>query len=139
DVVSLRTRDELGEVRHWIYSGRNDGQHQGYPVVDDAGSVRGVVTRRTLLDPSEPNNRRIGDLAMRPPVVVHEHHSLREAADHMVAEDIGRLVVVGVDAPHPLIGILTRGDILSAHGRRLKESHEAKRHIRLRKLLRRGA
>ena len=137
DVVSLRTRDELGEVRHWIYSGRDDGQHQGYPVIDDTGRVRGVVTRRTLLDPSEPNNRRIGDLAMRPPVVVHEHHSLREAADHMVAEDIGRLVVVGVEAPHPLVGILTRGDILSAHGRRLQEAHEAKRHIRLDRVLRR--
>ncbi|HET6435104.1 MAG TPA: chloride channel protein [Xanthomonadaceae bacterium] len=139
DVVSLRTRDELGEVRHWIYSGRDDGQHQGYPVIDDTGRVRGVVTRRSLLDPSEPNIRRIGDLAMRPPVVVHEHHSLREAADHMVAENIGRLIVVGVDAPHPLVGILTRGDILSAHGRRLKEKHEAHRHIRIDEMLgRRG-
>jgi H+/Cl- antiporter ClcA len=139
DVISLRSRDELGEVRHWIYSGRDDGQHQGYPVVDDTGRVRGVVTRRTLLDPSEPNIRRIGDLPLRPPIVVHEHHSLREAADHMVAEDIGRLIVVGVDAPHPLVGILTRGDILSAHARRLKEKHEARRHIRIDEMLgRRG-
>ncbi|NUS39443.1 MAG: chloride channel protein [Lysobacter sp.] len=137
DVVSLRTRDELGDVRHWIYSGRPEGQHQGYPVVDDTGRVRGVITRRSLLDPSEPNNRRIGDMAMRPPVVVHEHHSLREAADHMVAEDIGRLVVVAVEPPHRLVGILTRGDILSAHARRLQEAHEAKRHIRFRQVLRR--
>jgi hypothetical protein len=40
--------------------------------------------------------------------------------------------VVGVDAPHPLVGILTRGAILSAHARRLKEAHEGGRHIRWR-------
>ena len=130
DVVSLRTRDELGAIRHWIYSGRAEGQHQGYPVLDDTGCVRGVVTRRQLLDPAEPNNRHIGDMGLRPPVVVHEHHSLREAADHMVAENIGRLIVVGAEPPHALVGFLTRGDILSAHARRLKETREASRHLR---------
>jgi H+/Cl- antiporter ClcA len=132
EVVSLQTRDSLADVRHWIQSGRADAQFEGYPVVDDAGRVRGLVTRRMLLDPAEPGNRRIGELRLRPPMVVHEHHSLREAADHMVAENVGRLIVVGVDAPHPLVGILTRGDILSAHARRLKENHEARRHIRWR-------
>ena len=137
EVVSLRTSDELGEVRRLLASGRTEYQHQGFPVVADAGVVRGVVTRRGLLDPAEPNIRRIGDMRLRPPVVVHEHHSLREAADHMVAEDIGRLVVVGVDAPHPLVGILTRGDILSAHRRRLKGAREGGRHIRIRETLKR--
>jgi predicted transcriptional regulator len=136
EVVSLRTSDELGRIRSRIGSGRADYQHQGFPVVDDTGCVRGVVTRRTLLDPSEPNMRRIGDMLMRPPIVVHEHHSLREAADHMVQENIGRVIVVGVDPPHPLIGILTRGDLLSAHGQRLKESHQAGRHLHFRDALR---
>ena len=138
DVVSLRTKDALGDVRHWMQSGRGEAQHEGYPVVDDAGRVRGLVTRRMLLDPAEPGNRRIGELSLRPPMVVHEHHSLREAADHMVAENVGRLIVVGVDAPHPLVGIITRGDILSAHARRLKEAHEGRRHIRWRASSRRA-
>jgi chloride channel protein, CIC family len=137
DVVSLRTSQELGDVRHLIGSGRAEYQHQGFPVIDDAGHVRGVITRRTLLDPSEPNLRHIGDMLVRAPVVVHEHHSLREAADHMVAENIGRLIVVGVDAPHALVGILTRGDLLAAHGQRLKETHQAGRHIRIGESLRR--
>ena len=135
-VVTLHTADALGDVRHLLNAGAPDYQHQGFQVVDDAGRLRGVVTRRQLLDPSEPNMRRIGDLRLRAPVVVHEHHSLREAADHMVAEDIGRVIVVGVDAPHPLVGILTRGDILSAHRRRLKGAHEGQRHLRLRDALR---
>jgi chloride channel protein, CIC family len=137
DVVSLRTSDELGEIRGRISSGRPGFQHQGFPVVDDNGRVRGVITRRDLLDPSHPNMRRIGDMLVRAPVVVHENHSLREAADHMVDENIGRVIVVGVDPPHPLIGILTRGDLLSAHRQRLKETHQAGRHIRIRETLRR--
>jgi H+/Cl- antiporter ClcA len=139
DVVSLRTSDALGDIRREINSGRAEYQHQGFPVIDDSGRVRGVITRRSLLDPSEPNMRRIGEMLVRAPVLVHEHHSLREAADHMVAENIGRLVVVGVDAPHPLVGILTRGDLLSAHGRRLKGTHESGRHIRWRARSRRAA
>ena len=134
--VFLRTSEALGDVRSAIHSGRADYQHQGFPVIDDNGRVRGVITRRNLLDPSEPNMRRIGDMLVRAPVVVHENHSLREAADHMVAENIGRLIVVGVEAPHPLVGILTRGDILSAHRRRLKETRESGRHIRIRETLR---
>src|SRR5690606_41872293 len=92
----------------------------------------GVLTRPRRLDPAEANLRRIGDMRLRPPVGVHERHALREAADHMVAEGIGRLVVVGVDAPHPLVGMLTRGDILSAHRKRLKGAREGGRHIRIR-------
>lgn len=130
EVVSLKTSDALGDIRAWIASGRADGQHQGYPVIDDAGRVRGVVTRRDLLSPDHPNMRRIGEMLARPPVVVQEHHSLREAADHMVREDIGRLIVVGDRVPHPMVGILTRGDLLSAHARRLREAHDAHRHLR---------
>lgn len=137
EVATLRTADELGEVRAWIASGRAEAQHQGFPVIDDTGHVRGVITRRDLLSPDHPNMRRIGDMLRRGPVVVQENHSLREAADHMVREDIGRLIVVGATAPHPLVGILTRGDILSAHARRLREAHEAGRHIRFRERWRR--
>ena len=64
-------------------------------------------------------------------------NSLREAADQMVAEDIGRLPVVGVEAPHALVGILTRSDLLAAHGQRLKETHQAGRHIDVRAMWRR--
>lgn len=136
EVVTLRTADALGDVRAWIQSGRAEYQHQGFPVLDDAGRVRGVVTRRDLLSPIHPNMRRIGEMLTRTPVVVHAQHSLREAADHMVAENIGRVVVVDDQPPHGLIGILTRGDLLAAHSRRLKEAHAAERHIRIRERLR---
>ncbi len=137
DVRALRTSDELAEVRHWLNSGKADAQHQGYPVLDDQQRVRGVLTRRDLLDADLPGLRRIGEMLKRPPIVVSENHSLREAADHMVAENVGRLVVVAQDDPNRIVGILTRGDLLAAHGRRLKEARDAARHIRIRQTLKR--
>jgi len=57
----------------------------------------------------------------------------------MVREDVGRLPVVKRNAPGKVIGILSRSDILSAHGQRLKETHEKIRSIRITKSLRKIA
>ncbi|HEY3519548.1 MAG TPA: CBS domain-containing protein, partial [Rhodanobacteraceae bacterium] len=88
-------------------------------------------------DPDLPGLRRIGEMLKRAPIVVGETHSLREAADHMVAENVGRLVVVAQDDPNRMVGILTRGDLLAAHGRRLREARDAGRHIRIRQTFKR--
>lgn len=137
EVRALRTSDELGEIRNWLNSGKVEAQHQGYPVLDDLDRVLGVVTRRDLLDPDLPGLKRIGEMLRRGPIVVSEDHSLREAADHMVAENVGRLIVVAQDDPEKMVGILTRGDLLAAHGRRLKEARDTARHIRIRQTLKR--
>ena len=132
DVVTLQTTQALAEVRRWLAEGEPETQHQGYPVLDENGRVQGVLTRRTLLDPQWHYTLTLGELMTRPLIAVSESHSLREAADHMVAESVGRLVVLGKDEPHRLVGIITRGDLLSAHGRRLREAHNSSRHLRFR-------
>ena len=132
EVVSLRTSDTLGDIRAWLASGKAEAQHQGYPVLDDNDHVRGVVTRRDLLDPDVPGLRHIGEMLKRAPIMVHDDNSLREAADHMVRENVGRVVVVSREAPHRMVGMLTRGDLLAAHARRLQETHDANRQFRIR-------
>lgn len=132
DVFSLQSTQTLAEVRRWLGEGGPEAQHQGFPVVDAAGQVQGVLTRRTLLDPQWHYTLTVGELITRAPVVVTEAHSLRQAADHMVAEQVGRLIVVSQDPPYRLVGIITRGDILSAHARRLREARHKDRHIHLR-------
>ncbi|MGH8234642.1 MAG: chloride channel protein [Rhodanobacteraceae bacterium] len=138
EVRSLKTSDELGEVRKWMNSGRERAQHQGYPVIDDAGRVRGVVTRRMLLDPDRPGLTRIGEMLKRGPIVVFEDHNLRDASDLMVAENVGRLIVVARDNPTRLVGILTRSDVMAANSRRIHEMHDVTRQIRIRQSLKRG-
>ena len=92
-------------------------------MVDAKGELVGVVTRRDLLDPERPVAARVSELIRRPVAVVFEDSSLREAADHMVREGIGRLPVVSRSAPRKPTGMLTRSDLLAAHRRRLDEMH----------------
>ena len=136
DVVTLTTSDDLGEVRRWLASDDAQARFLGYPVLDPAGRVRGLLTRAQLLDRSDANARSVGDLVTRAPVVVHEEHSLREATDHMVEHGVGSVLVVARDDPGRLLGVLTRGDVVTAHSRRLREKNEADRQIRIRQAIR---
>ena len=113
DVISFRADQTVGEVRALVAT------HQGFPVVDADDNLIGVVTRRAFSD--QPNETRVGDLVTRPPAVVYLDSSLRDAADHMVRENVGRLPVVERANPKKLCGFITRSDILSAHARRLDE------------------
>ena len=111
NVVTLRASQTAGELHGIVPT------HQGFPVVDDAGRLIGVVTRRDFMDRAP--DTRVGDLVTRPPAVVYLDMSLRDAADHMVRENVGRLPVVDRADPTRVVGILTRSDLLSAHEARL--------------------
>jgi CIC family chloride channel protein len=137
EVVTLAASDTLASVRLWLETREPGSRHQGYPVLDDKGRLTGVVTRRDLLDGSPEGGRRIGDLVKRAPVTITEDRSLREAADFMVREGVGRLPVMAQGRKDLMVGILTRRDLISAHGARLADNHTAVRHIRLRAALNR--
>lgn len=126
DVVTLAAGDSLASVRAWMASHAPGSTHQGFPVLNAAGRLVGVVTRRDLLDPAAGGERRIGEMVGRQPVVAYEDNSLREAADHMVAEGVGRLPVVSRERPDVLVGIISRRDLLNAHAPRLEASRRAR-------------
>ena len=136
-VVTIKADDLLGAVRAWIAAGGPGSSHQGFPVVDAAGELVGVVTRRDLLAREAPDAARVRDLIRKPLSVAFEDSSLREAADHMVHEGVGRLPVVSRAAPRVPVGILTRSDLLAAHKRRLDETHVTERSIDWRRVTRR--
>jgi len=103
-------------ARAWLASGAAGSDHQGYPVVERDGRVIGLLTRRDLLAPTATGELR--RLVRRPPVVVFTDSSLRQALDQMLSAGVGRLVVVERAAPTRAVGILTRSDLLGAHGPR---------------------
>ena len=133
-VVTLDAAATLDEVRTWLRSGAPGTTHQGFPVLDEGSSLVGVVTRRDLIDGGADNaaGRRVRDVLRRPPAVAFADGSLREAADHMVRENVGRLPVVERAQPGRVIGILTRSDLLTAHHRRLDEESTLERSLRSR-------
>jgi H+/Cl- antiporter ClcA/CBS domain-containing protein len=127
DVISLKDDDVLDDVRAWVSSGAGQTTHQGFPVVNAEGLLVGLVTRRDILDPKNPGTARIRDVVRRAPVVVYEDSTLRDAADQMVVEEVGRLPVVTREQPLVLVGILSRSDLLTAHRPRLTAANRMRR------------
>jgi len=127
EVETLKADDTLATVRGWLDDAAHGMTHQGFPVIDASGLLIGVVTRRDILDPDAAVESSVREVIARPPVVVFEDNSLRDAADQMVLEEVGRLPVVQRDAPRRVVGIVSRSDLLRAHGGRLKAARHAKR------------
>jgi CBS domain-containing protein len=99
----------------------------GAPVVGADGGLVGVLSERDLLDKEAPaptglgdhavqrdrrrRARTVGEACSRPAQVTAPETSLRAAAGQLVAQDVGRLVVVDESR---IVGIVTRHDVLRA-------------------------
>ena len=79
-----------------------------------------------LLDPAYADDEVVAETIKRAPAVAYEDSTLRDAADHMVLEGVGRLPVVNRDQPRVVVGIISRSDLLSAHAPRLSAALDAK-------------
>jgi CBS domain-containing protein len=131
DVVSLSSQQTVYQTRQWLAEGaghpRGPATHQGFPVLDAEGLLIGVVTRRDLVDNSRSGDELLREIVSREPAVVFEDNTLRDAADHMVLEQVGRLPVVSRDNPRKVVGMISRSDLLSAHAPRLAATLEIER------------
>jgi H+/Cl- antiporter ClcA/CBS domain-containing protein len=123
DVVTVSAEDTLDELRQWLAAGAEGATHQGFPVLDAQERLIGVVTRRDLVDPANAGSLTVREIVRRPPVVVFEDSTLRDAADQMVIEHVGRLPVVKREALRSVVGIISRSDLLAAHAPRLEAAH----------------
>jgi H+/Cl- antiporter ClcA len=131
DVVTLKATDTVEHARAWLDSGAPGTSHQGFPIVDAHGELAGVLTRRDLLS-DVAGSTPLAQLVQRAPVVIYDDCSLRDAADRMAWEQIGRLPLVSREEPRRVIGIVTRSDLLHAHVQRLQE-HRLERGARRRR------
>jgi H+/Cl- antiporter ClcA/CBS domain-containing protein len=125
EVITLRDDQHIGEVREWMRTRVDGSMHGGFPVLDEHGELMGVVSRKELFDLNHENEQLVTTLVHRSPAVVFEDNTLREAADLMVVEKVGRLPVVLRDNPLQITGIISRSDLLHAHHQRLEEEHTA--------------
>ncbi|HTA93640.1 MAG TPA: chloride channel protein [Polyangiaceae bacterium] len=131
EVVTLDASDRLEDVRKWLDSGVSGTEHHGFPVLDEVDRLVGVVTRRELLDKQRADDTPLRNFLRRGHAVAFENSSLREAADLMVKERLGRLPVVSPADPSKVVAILTRSDLLAAHGRRLTEDDHVHPRLKL--------
>ena len=128
-VVVLKARDSCESVREWIAQRSAGSDHQGFPVVDGDERLIGVVTRRDLFDPDATAT--VQHLVRRSPAVVFGDSSLKAAIDHMVREGVGRLPVVSRTDAGRVVGILTRGDLVAVHARRIEAERRSEPRYRV--------
>ena len=116
--ASFQAAQTVAEARVWLATGGPGTTHQGFPILDDEGRPIGLIMARQILASTQDPLKTLDTLVTRPLAVAFEWNSLREAADHMVREGVGRLPVVTRD--QRLAGIITRSDLLDAHALRLE-------------------
>jgi chloride channel protein, CIC family len=126
EVIALRADQTLAEVRAWIVEGGPGSTHHGFPVVDTELGLVGLVSRRDLLDSSEPATKRVGDIVHGPLVIAFEDTTLQEASDLMAREGLGRLPVVKLENPRKVVAILSGSDVRSGIRQHLAAADEAK-------------
>ena len=121
-LVSLKAEDSLGKVRAWLASGAGGTSHQGFPVINERGALVGVLTRRDLLDGDAREDQPLSAHVKRTVKFVYDDCTVRQAANHMVNHQVGRLPVVRRAAPHEVVGMITRSDVLSVFQRHVDEA-----------------
>ncbi|HEX4052665.1 MAG TPA: chloride channel protein [Tepidisphaeraceae bacterium] len=114
-LITIPAEDTIESIRQRLAAREPGFTHQGYPIIDPAGAVVGVLTLRDLHDPHATNGHvYVRELIRRSPITIFPDASLRDAANEMIRNDVGRLVVVERGDSRKAIGIVTRSDLLRA-------------------------
>ena len=106
---------------------RKLSRRQGTLIVDEGGSLCGIITRGDLLralEEFENPNLTVLDAGSRNLIVTHPDEILYEAIEKMICNDIGRLPVVSRENPREVLGYLGRAAVMTARLHRMKEEHE---------------
>src|SRR4029079_4621487 len=116
----------------------HDRQHRQrlYPVVDDIGVMRGVVTRRDVLDQAlsdQPSVAVVDELLVRDPVIAYPDETLREVAYRMASTSLTRVPVVE-RGTRRVVGLVSLSQLLQGPLRDLREAREAEQVLRFRLL-----
>lgn len=130
NVVCLRAGQTIEEVHQWIASRGPGSMHTGFPVVSGTGEMLGVVTRKDLFGVEASPDTPIANLVRRPPVVIAEEATVREALEVMLRAGVGRLPLAAHGENKHIAGIVTRSDLLRYYGRHLHESRRMKRTLK---------
>ncbi|MEO6908237.1 MAG: chloride channel protein, partial [Abditibacteriaceae bacterium] len=123
-ITVLRASESAARVRRTI---DDEALRQGLAVENENGHLVGLLTARDFIAIDDDSTETIGELVHRPLAIVFEDSNMREAADHMVREKVGRLPVVERENPDRVVGIITREDVLSAHKLRLDNLNKQER------------
>lgn len=110
--------------------------HHGFPVLDEAGKLWGIVTIADLeraVEHNMPRGTTVGEIGTpsRKLLVAYPDEPMGAALTRIGAHGLGRLPVVSREDPGHLLGLIRRADIIDAYNiartRRAELRHRARR------------
>jgi CBS domain-containing protein len=127
DVVTVGEKSHVGQAINRL---REHGISR-LPVVDESGTLAGIVTTHDIIDFVVRDGERQGrgdrrgdldrmldlpvyDLMSAPVVTAHPGESVREVVSRMFENDVSGLVVTPTDSDAAVAGIVTKTDVLRA-------------------------
>ncbi|MDR3416324.1 MAG: chloride channel protein [Nevskia sp.] len=110
-----------------------------YAVVDGAGRLLGVVTRRALLDAAlmgagAPADRSVHDIAVTEAVLAYPDETLREVANRMADRRVSSLPVVAREDTTRVLGLIVIEDLLQGRLKDLQEERDCERVLKIERL-----
>ncbi len=127
-LIAFSASSSMEEVRHAIKESHGPQGQQLYPVLDAAGSLRGVVSRSDL---TAADFKTVDAIAKAPERVAHPDESLRTVVYRMAGSGTTRFVVTD-RARTKLLGMVSLEDLLRARTRNLREERTRERVLRVR-------
>ncbi len=86
-VIILHDSQTVANVRQWFAEGAEESKHAGFPVLDTAGNLVGVLMRHEILDRQLADTTKLKDLLRRLPKFVYDDCTVRQAVDHMARHE----------------------------------------------------
>ncbi len=113
----ITVHDALARIRDLTFT--------AYPVLDDAGTLLGIVSESRLRRrAAEGHGETRIDECVRKDETLTDHQSLVDAVARMHALGARQMLVVDMDAPTRLVGMLAMSDVVRAHARAANTQQE---------------
>lgn len=127
DPVTVELRSRLDALESLIDRTR----HRGYPVLDAAGQLAGLVSLQDLTRAQarwdEWEQHTVAEICTHEVVVAYPDEAVAVALQRLGVYDVSRLPVVSRDDPARLVGVVHRSDIGAAYHQALQQREEAHR------------
>ncbi len=132
DLLTTQLDAPLDELRARVAASPLARRQRLYPVLDEAGSMLGVVALSDLYRPGPGGvqGESVSEVLRRDVVVAHPGETLRTVADRMAEHWLGALPVVDSGNGCRLLGVVTEFHLLRARQRQLVEERHRERVFR---------
>ncbi len=126
DMSSIPETMTIAELAQRLASHDRNLRHYAWPIVDAENNVKGIITRGDVMraleqDPAGAMTvRQAGSKTL---IVTYPDELLYTAAEKMLHNKVGRLLVVSRSDPSKMVGYLGRSGIMAARLKRLEEEH----------------